>query len=171
MGRPSLTLWVGIGLAAAGVAALLLGSACFSPPQRGTPAVAPWDDGLVRFPGDDGPRREHRHLTGQIQVVLQRVEDKQAAADALARGEITFAQAVDRFRAIAADDPNALAWLRAKYPGATEDELHYRNVLGFVRPALEIGPLKNADRLARLEEEFRRRFPGRSPKVLPLPGG
>jgi hypothetical protein len=171
MGRPSLTLGIGVGLAAAGVAALLLGPACFSPPQRGRPAVAGWDDGLVRFPGDDEPRREQRHLSNQQQIVIRRVQDKEEAADALARGEITFAQAVERFRAIAAGDPKGLAWLRARYPGATEDELHYRNVLGFVRPVLESGPLKNAERLARLEDEFRRRFPGRSPKVLPLPTG
>lgn len=171
MARPFVTLVVGIGLAVCGVAALLFGPACFSPPQRGRPEMSGWDDGLVRFPGDDGPRREHHLVSDQIQSVRRRVEDKEAAADALARGEITFAQAVDRFRAIAAGDPNALNWLRVKYAGASEDELHYRNVLGFVRRALEVGPLKNADRLARLEEEFRRRFPGRSLKPLPLPTG
>src|SRR5262245_16078971 len=82
MGRPFLTLGVGIGLAAAGMAGLYFGSAYFSPPRREQPTMASWDEGLVRFPFDDGPRQEHRQTSSEIQTVLRRVEVKQATADA-----------------------------------------------------------------------------------------
>jgi hypothetical protein len=169
--NPTVRLGLGAALAVAGVALLLAGPTCFTP-NRGEPGgVASWDDGLIRFPGDEGPRRQHQAVDNRQRVILRRIQEKMAVAEALARGELSLTQAVERFRELAAGDRGALVGLRAKHPDASDEELFCRSVLGFVRPVLQTGPLKNRDRLDRLEHEFRLRFPGPTPKVVPSPPG
>lgn len=169
--NPKVRLGLGAGIVVAGVAALLAGPNCLSPNRGERTAPVPWDDGLIRFPGDEGPRREYQEADDRQHVVLRRIREKEVVAAALARGELSLTQAAERFRELTVGDRVVLVGLRAKHPGASDEELYFRSVLGFVRPLLQSGPLKNPNRLDLLESEFRRRFPVPKPKVLPFPPG
>jgi hypothetical protein len=158
-----LTVRFGLGLSAATGAVLAFGAVYVQSPS-GT-------DELTRYLADDEVRQA-RELDNRQRLVLQRVMEKEAVVHALVRGEITLDQAAERFRQLTADDAAALAYLRSFHPAASDEELHYRNVLGFVRGMVWTHPARFAEVFARLEDEVRRRFPapadgtaGRPPRL------
>ena len=95
--------------------------------------------------------------------VLARIVRKTETADALVWGELTLAEAVARFRELNGSDPTALAELRRHFPGASEDELTYRQVLHFAYAGPRWPPAKWAPRLRQLEAEFHAAFPAAAP--------
>ena len=66
-------------------------------------------------------------------ALLERISEKDAAAHALLRGELTLSQAAERFRTVSDNDAKNLMYLRHSYPGASDDELWHREVIGFTR--------------------------------------
>jgi len=142
------TVRLGLGLVAATGAVLALGSVYVHSRQ----------DGLASYLESDEARYT-RELDDRQRLVLQRVMEKENVVNALVRGEITLDHAAERFRQLTADDSATIAYLRTFYPAATQEELHYRNVLGFVRGMVWTQPARVGELLARFEEEVRRRFP------------
>ena len=110
-----------------------------------------------------GPTQPGGHLSPTLvaanDAVVNRVVAKQEVTAALLRGELSLADAAERFRAANGPDPAALDRLRALYPEAGEAELSFRQVLHFARSDRRMPPQVSAARLPQLEAEFRARFP------------
>jgi hypothetical protein len=137
-------LWLGLGLAAAGPALLVVG--IVNPADR---------------------RREGRDLDARLAAAHARLVDKHEVTEALMRGDIGFREAADHFRPLVAGYPAALNGLRQAHPGAGETELVYRHVLAYVRAALSDRPDIDPGLLARLEGELAATFPTGGP-TFPL---
>jgi hypothetical protein len=99
---------------------------------------------------------------GQEQLIA-RISLKQETAAALVRGEITLSEAAVRFRDVSGGDMASLSHLRNMYPQATDEELWYRQVIGYVRGFRASDPARVATLIPRLEAEVARLFPPRSP--------
>jgi hypothetical protein len=95
--------------------------------------------------------------------VLSRIVLKTDVADALVRGELTLDEAAARFREINGADPTALVELRRLFPGASDDELTYRQVIHFAYAGSRWPAAKWLPRLRQLEAEFHSRFPAAPP--------
>jgi hypothetical protein len=120
-----------------------------------------FDDGL----SDTGEPDAHQ---GDL---VDRINQKEQVALSLIRGEVTFAQAAQRFRELNADNPAALAGIQARFLGASPEELNYRQVVSYVRGARRLEPERVAKLLPRLESEIRRLFPaGLRMGPGPIPG-
>jgi hypothetical protein len=117
------------------------------------------DDPVFRFAGDEDFLRQEADLDARLATAVSRLSDKWAVALALVRGELSLRQAVDRFRVIMAGDPAFFDQLRRSRPGATDDELLYRNVVGYARNVLTEWPDHSPDMLDRLEAELDAEFP------------
>ena len=101
---------------------------------------------------------KYRELTQRQQAAMARVALKMEAATDLIHGRVTFSEAAARFREIILSDPVDLAFVRLRFPTATDEERHYRNVIGFVRGLARTAPESVPALVERLEAEVRVRF-------------
>jgi hypothetical protein len=101
--------------------------------------------------------------------VVNRVVAKQEVTAALLRGELSLADATERFRAANGADAAGVDRLRTLYPDADEAELPFRQVLHFARWHPRVPPAVVAARLPQLEAEFRARFPTAGPVAIQVP--
>src|SRR5262245_28139857 len=85
----------------------------------------------------------------------RRIRAKVEAAEELARGAITLAEAAGRFRELTEPDPEAVAALRRAHGPVPEEELFGRNAIDFVRAELRDDPDRLGAVVARLEAELR----------------
>jgi hypothetical protein len=155
-------VWVGVGLAAAGIALVVVGILRQADRTTGEPPPG--------VPGLEDRRREGEDLDARVAASLNRLLEKHAATSALIRGEIGLREAVNRFRTLVATRPAALDDLRRAYPAATDTELLYRHVIEFVRARLGDEPDLAPGLVTRLEAELARTFP-RGLKSPPGTGG
>jgi hypothetical protein len=146
---------VAVALTTVGVA--LIGAQALRPrtPSDGVDAES-------RLAGDDDLRCRAAELDARIADTARRLSEKRAVAVALVRGELTLRRAADRFRAVIGADPAFFDYLRRCRPGATDDELLYRNVVGFARNVLADWPDPPEEVLDRLDAELDAAFPARS---------
>jgi hypothetical protein len=71
----------------------------------------------------------------QSEVVLQRLQMKNMIVQALMAGEISSGEAISRFRVLDAGTEDHLrAVMAINPPVISDEELAYRNLVGFVRP-------------------------------------
>jgi hypothetical protein len=146
---------VRLGLAVAATTVVALGLVFLAPERASPPAlerenVTPYRIGEMA--------RESEQIDSRRVMVLDRLLAKDRVADALLRGELTLEQAVERFRHLTANDPAAVAAMRARY-GGRGDEMFYRQVLSFARVAAYYHPERAKVVVPRLEVEVSRRFP------------
>jgi hypothetical protein len=97
----------------------------------------------------------------QVELVA-RINAKQEIAELLIRGETTLSAAAARFRELSGGDSASLTNLRALYPHASDEELWYRQVIGFVRSNTRMNPARVAALVPKLEAEIVSRFPPRT---------
>lgn len=119
------------------------------------------------FVDDDDESGQFDSASAQPNV-LPRIEKKQQVARALIRGEITFAVAAERFRVLSQDEPASLGYLRSKFPLATEAELWFRQVIGYVKGFYRSDPERVAALLPLLEAEVAQRFPRKVALAAPV---
>ena len=134
---------------------------------RGTDwwAVAGTGDGL-----DPEARREGPNDDEQLRAIRRRIEAKSRLAREVIDGRLTLLEAAARFRDLdLAPPPFAWDGLRCRYPGASDDELHCREVIFFVRAEQRDRPGTDAAIVARLEAELNERL-GRGDLHLPAAG-
>ena len=146
---------VRLGLAVATTTFVALGLV-FLAPERASPPVA--DEEKVAPYRIGEMARESEQIDSRCVVVLDRLLAKDRVTDALLRGELTLEQAVEHFRRLIANDPAAVAALRAQY-GGRGDEMYYRQVLSFAHAAARYHPERVKVVIPRLEAEVARRFP------------
>jgi hypothetical protein len=86
----------------------------------------------------------------------QRIAEKNALTSEVIEGRLPLLQAAAQFRDLNARPP-ALAWetFRHVYPGDTDDERHCRQVIQFVREAVQLRPGADLALPGRLEAELR----------------
>jgi len=91
-----------------------------------------------------------------LQDSRRRIETKNDLARSVIRGEMTLSAAATQF-----DELNkpVLPHLRRIFPGVADEELHYRNVLLYVRGRLADVPESRSDVKCRLRAEFYANFP------------
>ncbi len=136
----------------------------------GAPPPAVGDAPECHYPWDLAAAREDRALDEGLAAIRLRIRAKEDAALALLRGDLTLDEAAGRFRALNAVGPPTLGAMRLHFPGASDEELNYRQVLTHAREFARRDP-SLAARLARLEGELRGRFPARAadPNHNPIP--
>jgi len=93
-------------------------------------------------------------LTAESTAAQARTAEKRAVAAALADGQLTVAQAADRFAGLLAEEPVVLDRLRAQKPGATDQELALRQVATFLGRVAEERTGPTADRARGLEADI-----------------
>jgi hypothetical protein len=93
-----------------------------------------------------------RQLTDQSEEVRRRIAVKDAIITELLDGQITLAEATDRFTALNAGYPEYLLTIRATQPGDTDREKFARNVIAFAR--LRTAPDQVEAVTSRLEGEL-----------------
>ena len=116
-------------------------------------------DAFARLAEDEDFRRQQADWDERIAAAVRRLSEKRAVSLALVRGELSLRQAVDRFRAIIGGDPAVLDHLRRFRPNATDDELLYRNVVGFARNVFTEWPDLSPELLDQVEVELAAAFP------------
>ena len=159
----SAVIWFPVVGCAAALAAVLV-----APPPADGPGY--WEPAEAVAWADPAGAQLSRELDARRRGVAERTLDKSDVALALARGELTLDQAADRFRRLIVADPGRLDLLRRSYPGASDDELVYRQVVLFVRGNYRLDPARVAACLPGLEAEVGRRFPrDRSADVTAAP--
>jgi hypothetical protein len=145
---------VPLSLAVAATTVFALGLVFFAP-ERASPAALKGEKGAAYRIGEIG--HESEQIDSRRVMVLDRLLAKDRITDALFRGELTLEQAVERFRHLTANDPVAVAAMRARY--GTGDEMYYSQVLSFARAAAYYHPDRAKVVIPRLEVEVSRRFP------------
>jgi hypothetical protein len=125
--------------------------------ERVTPRVGVGP--ALRIAEDEDYRSQQDDLDNRIAAATFRLSEKRSVALALVRCELSLQQAVDRFRTIIGGDPASLDYLRRFRPGATDDELLYRNVVGYARSILLEWPDLSPCILDRLQAELDAEFP------------
>jgi hypothetical protein len=162
--RSALVWFPVVGSAAAMVVILV------SPPP--SDGAGEWEPADVVGWADPAGARLSRDLDAARRGVAERTLDKSDVALGVARGELTLEQAAERFRQMNAARPDRLAFLRPSYPGASDDELVYRQVILFVRGNYRLDPARVAACLPGLEAEVSRRFQrSRAADVITFPVG
>jgi len=154
--------WPSLALAALFVAGLVL--ALFETAPR---SPAPWEEEGVNVLRTGEMARRGEQIDARRVVVLDRLRAKDRVTDALLRGELSFEQAVERFRQLTEIDPAAVAAMRAQY-GVAGEEMYFRNVLVFVRRAAHYQPDRAKVVLPRLEAEMSHRFPPAAAAEVPV---
>jgi WD40 repeat protein len=134
---------------------------------RGTDwwAVPGTSDGL-----DPEARRGRPNDDEQLLALRRRIEAKYRLAREVIEGRLTLLEAAARFRDLDREPP-PFAWdaFRATCPGASDDELHCREVICFVCAEQRGRPRTDAGIVARLEAELDERL-GRGDLHLPATG-
>ena len=100
----------------------------------------------------------YQDLDDRVRQAVGRNAEKAALVGALVRGERALGEVADRFRALNAASPAAYGDRPEKHPAASEEELTYRQVVGFVRALAGAEPAA-ANAVPALEAEIARRFP------------
>jgi hypothetical protein len=106
--------------------------------------------------------------TVQQERLVKRIYAKEDIARSLIFGQMTFADAASRFRELSRGDPTTLSRLRARFPAAMEDELWYRQVMGYMNGYVRTYPEQVAALLPKLDAEVTRRFPARVGVGVPV---
>src|SRR3954471_13030752 len=127
-------------------------------------AASPHRAGPTQPDGDLSPT-----LIAANDSVVNRVVAKQEVTAALLRGELSLAEATERFQAANGPDSAVFDRLRVLYPDAGEAELSFRQVLHFARWHPRVPPEVVAARLPQLDAEFRARFPTAHPVAIHVP--
>jgi len=148
-----------------GAIALLAGAALFAQASRRSATPAAVEPGEAVAWADPAAAEVSRDLDVQQAEALRRSEVKTTLTASLLRGEVTLEQAADRFRAVNSGGVRPYGRLSDLYPGVTEEELSYRQVILFVRGMTRVIPDAVAERLPALEAEVARRFPADSSKA------
>jgi hypothetical protein len=102
----------------------------------------------------------HEELEAQLQAALARGAYRLELTTRVVAGEVSFADAAAEFHQLNRD-AGAMPMLRRRFPGRSDEELSYWNVIEYVRNS-EIPVKEKARALARLSGEFQARF-GRPP--------
>ena len=144
-------------LAGAAIAAVILVQA--RPAARADQQPSSWDPGETDAWADADAADRYRELDDQTRQVADRLTRKIALADSLARGERTLDEVATRFRELNGPDRAAYRSLAREYPAAGDEELAYRQAIGFVRMAVKADRTRPATILPRLEADLARRFP------------
>jgi hypothetical protein len=96
----------------------------------------------------------HEKLSAESAVVLQRVVAKDAIAEGLIDGSISLSAAMDKFGVLSAGNQARLqCYMERKYPGISQEEAIFRNILEFVHAQRSFRP-EAADVEARLISEW-----------------
>jgi hypothetical protein len=148
--------------ALAGAAAVAVLFVLSRPAARADHPPAWWDTGKSDAWADADAAEWSRELGDRTRQVTDRVARKVALVESLVRGERTLDEVATRFREMNGPGRDPYGDLVREFPAAGEEELAYRQVIGFVRMAVR------ADRsvLRRLEAEVERRFPPAAPGDL-----
>jgi WD40 repeat protein len=131
---------------------------------------ADWWAGPGTGDGLDPEAWRGRQNDEQFRALLRRLKAKNRLAREVIDGRLTLLEAAARFRNLDLKPP-PFAWdaLRSIYPGASDDELHCREVIFFVRAEQRDRPGTDAGIVARLEAELNERL-GRGDLHLPATG-
>jgi hypothetical protein len=126
----------------------VIGVAAVFAVRAGRGPVTSGEGGERLFETDEG--RRAAELKTQWAGALERSRERDAVATALVRGELTMAQAIDRFRALLRDDPAVLYGLHTSHPGVDEPFLPILQLAGIVDSHVPGDPIRKADIITRL---------------------
>jgi hypothetical protein len=99
-------------------------------------------------------QQQQESLQAQSQVVLQRIEAKNAIVEDVIGGRTHLREAAARFAELNAPCPTYMSMLHQCYPGLSDQQALCRNVMSFVNSKLSPWPDRAAAVLARLEKEM-----------------
>jgi hypothetical protein len=94
-----------------------------------------------------------RHLDARQQVVAARIAYKEVLITELVEGRAALADVATEFLRLNREFLPALESIRLQCPGATDEEKHAHNVIGFARMR-RMPDDRKAELLARLDREF-----------------
>jgi hypothetical protein len=75
----------------------------------------------------------NEELATETAAVIERIATKENIVEALANNECTLADAIQQFRELNHDNDLVRSLLQQKYPGLSEEECEYQNVLDYTR--------------------------------------
>jgi hypothetical protein len=122
-----------------------------------------WDPGESDGWADPDAADRYRELGDQTRQVTDRVTEKVALTEALVRGDRTLDDVAARFRELNAAGGSGYGGWAKMYPTAGEEELAYRQVIGYVRMAVQADRSRPVAALRRLEADLSRRYPPAAP--------
>jgi hypothetical protein len=98
----------------------------------------------------------------RIEATDRRIAAKEEAVQELIAGRRKLEEVAAFFAQVDGNDPDLLRWLRYHYPGKSDQERRWRQVVGCARAVLqhEGDPDKERSVLARLEAEWQRLLRG-----------
>jgi hypothetical protein len=101
----------------------------------------------------DDAQRLQGELDDRLATVQSRIHIKESLVAALAAGHMSLREAGECFRQLQADEHGFWVQIRTAYPGASDEERIYRNVIDFASATLRDQPDHDAV-VRRLEREL-----------------
>jgi hypothetical protein len=102
----------------------------------------------------ENANRENDALDRDHEELFRRVDEKQEVLQALLTGHLTLVEAAARFGEVNKQSSKTMQYIREAYPGLSDEERMYQQVLAWVRVESDNLPGQPRGTLLRLEAEM-----------------